>query len=76
MRALLFGHEVYETDAVAVLHYGFRTSAERALSRRNWVGIGAAYAKPVKGGHWWFAIVPAYALLVDAIGPPPGMPCT
>ncbi len=71
VRALLFGHEVYETDAVAVLHYGFRTYAEgRALSRRNWLGIGAAYAKPLKSGHWRFAVVPLYELLVHAIGPP------
>lgn len=71
VRALLMGHEVYETDAVAVIHHGFRTFAEgRALSKRDWVGIGAAYAKPVKSGHWRFIVVPTYELLFQAIGPP------
>lgn len=70
VRALLFGHEVYETDAVAVIHHGFRTYAEgRALSRRDWGAIGAAFAKPLKCGHWRFVVVPVYELLFHAIGP-------
>jgi glycosyltransferase involved in cell wall biosynthesis len=71
VRALLCGHEVYETDAVAVVHAGFRTWQEgRALSRRDWYGIGAAYAKPLKCGHWRFAAVLASEFGRFALWPP------
>jgi GT2 family glycosyltransferase len=51
VRALLAGWHVLETDAVAVVHHGFRTWQEgRALTRRDWYGIGAAYSKPVRTG--------------------------
>ncbi len=40
------------------------------MARRDWVGIGAAYAKPLKCGHWRFAIVPAYELGRFALWPP------
>jgi len=71
VRALLRGHQVYETDAVAVLHAGFRTWEEgRVLSRRDWYGIGAAYAKPLRCGHWRFAAVPAYEFGRFALWPP------
>jgi len=70
-RALLFGHSVYETDAVAVCHAGFRTWKEgRQLARRDWVGIGAAYAKPLKCGYWRFAVVPATEFFQYALWPP------
>ena len=71
VRALLHGYTVYETDAVAVRHAGFRTWEQgRLLSRRDWVGIGAAYAKPLKCGHWRFAVVPAYEFFRFALWPP------
>ncbi len=71
VRALLGGHAVYETNAVAVRHAGFRTWAEgRELSRRDWVGIGAAYSKPLKCGHWRFAVVPLYEFGRYALWPP------
>ena len=71
VRALLRGYEVYETDAVALTHAGFRTWEQgRVLARRDWVGIGAAYTKPLKCGHWRFAVVPAYELLKFAVWPP------
>jgi GT2 family glycosyltransferase len=61
VRAILGGHEVYETAGVAVVHHGFRTYQEgRELTRRDWLGIGAAYAKPLKCGRWSFAVVPLY----------------
>ena len=61
LRALLKGWWVYETTQVAVLHDGFRTWQEaRELSRRNWMGIGAAYAKPIKCQHWKAMAVVAY----------------
>lgn len=71
VRALLRGYGVYETDAVAVRHAGFRTWEEgKALSRRDWLGIGAAYAKPLRCGHWRFLAVPAYELGRFALWPP------
>lgn len=70
-RALLRGGHVYETSAVAVRHAGFRTWAEgRELARRDWVGIGAAYSKPLKCGRWKFAVVPLYELARYALWPP------
>lgn len=71
VRVLLRGHAVYETDAVAVCHAGFRTWAEgRELSVRDWAGIGAAYSKPLKCGHWRFAVVPLYEFVRYALWPP------
>jgi glycosyltransferase involved in cell wall biosynthesis len=70
VRALLQGHEVCETDRTYVVHHGFRSWAEgRELARRDWFGIGAAYAKPLRAGSWSFAPVPAYELLVKAMWP-------
>lgn len=61
IRALLNGWWVYETNQVAVVHDGFRTWQEgKDLAKRNWTGIGAAYAKPIKCGHWRFLPVVAY----------------
>ena len=70
-RALLLGYQVYETAEVSVRHAGFRTWKEgRVLARRDWIGIGAAFAKPLKCGHWRFAVVPAYELGCHALWPP------
>ena len=47
VRSILRGWWVCETDATEVVHFGFRTWAEgKALTRRDWTGIGAAYANP------------------------------
>jgi len=63
VRALLAGFQVYETAKTSVTHFGFRTWAEgRELSRRDWLGIGAAYVKPLKCGRWAFVSVPAHEL--------------
>jgi len=52
-RAVLKGWWAYETHEIAVTHYGFRTWAEgKHLTKRNWIGIGATYAKPLKCGYW------------------------
>lgn len=65
VRAILKGWWVYETAEVAVIHYGFRTWQQgKDLTQRDWVGIGAAYAKPLKCGHWSAAILVGYELLV------------
>lgn len=70
VRAILHGQHVLESDRVSVLHYGYRTYDEgRALTRRDWFGIGAAYAKPFKCGRWDFWPVPAYELFVMALWP-------
>ena len=70
VRALLKGYHIFETDRVAVLHAGFRTYQEgRELSRRNWLGIGAAYSKPLKCGYWRFWIIPAYEFFGVALWP-------
>jgi glycosyltransferase involved in cell wall biosynthesis len=53
LRALLASWWVCETHKVAVVHHGFRTWRQGAeLTRRDWTGIGAAYAKPIKAGRW------------------------
>jgi GT2 family glycosyltransferase len=57
-RAILSGYEVYESAAFSVTHFGFRTWQQgRELTRRNYLGLGAAFAKPLKCGRWAFTIV-------------------
>jgi glycosyltransferase involved in cell wall biosynthesis len=71
VRALLAGHQVCETDRTFTVHHGFRSWAEgKDLAQRDWTGIGAAYAKPIKAGHLSFTLVPLYELLRMAIWPP------
>lgn len=61
LRALLFGWHIFETDEVSVLHDGFRTWEEgRELTRRDWYGIGAAYAKPIRAGRLSALVVVLY----------------
>lgn len=65
VRAILKNWWVYETHEVAVLHYGFRTWQQgKDLSKRDWVGIGAAYAKPLKCGHLSVLIIIFYELFM------------
>jgi glycosyltransferase involved in cell wall biosynthesis len=71
VRVLLHGWQVYDTAAVSVLHYGFRTLADgREHAMRDWVAIGALCAKPLRAGYT--AILPvATALFVrEALWPP------
>jgi glycosyltransferase involved in cell wall biosynthesis len=61
LRALLAGWHVLETDVVSVVHDGYRTWDEgRSLTKRDWYGIGAAYAKPIRAGRLSAIIVVAY----------------
>ena len=61
LRALMNGMQVCETDRVEVVHHGFRSWEEgRALTRRDWYGIGAAYAKPIRCLRWSALIVVGY----------------
>jgi hypothetical protein len=70
-RALLLGYHVAETDEAAVTHFGFRTWEQgRDLSRRDWVGIGAAYVKPLRCGRWDFLPVVAREVFSWALWPP------
>lgn len=49
VRALVRGWSVCQTPETFVVHHGFRTWREgRDLARRDWYGIGAAYAKQLK----------------------------
>ncbi len=71
VRALIMGHHLFETHEVSVTHFGFRTWQQgRELGRRDWVGVGAAYIKPLKCGHWGFLQVPAYEFWAWAVLPP------
>jgi glycosyltransferase involved in cell wall biosynthesis len=71
LRLLLGGWRIFESDEVAIIHHGFRTWAEgRELSRRDWYGVGAAYAKSLKSGHPEAALLLAYEGLWVALGEP------
>lgn len=68
VRVLLNGGWVYETHQTSVTHYGFRTWHEgKQLTKRDWFGIGAAYAKPLKCGYWRVIIIVMYEMLVEAL---------
>lgn len=65
IRAIAKGHWVYETADVSVVHYGFRTWYEgKALARRDWLGIGASYIKPLRAGYWAMLIIVLYEILI------------
>jgi glycosyltransferase involved in cell wall biosynthesis len=71
MRALLARYHVYETSAIAVTHFGFRTWQEgRELARRNFLGIGATYSKFLRCGRAELMYIPAYEFFVFAVWPP------
>lgn len=68
VRAVAHGQWVYETNEVAVVHYGFRTWREaRDLAARDWEGLGAAYVKPLKAGHAGALVVLLYELAVPCL---------
>lgn len=70
VRCLLEGYHVYETKESYVYHSGFRDWEEgRALTRRAWFGIGAAYVKPLKCGRWGALPVLLYEFLWCALLP-------
>jgi GT2 family glycosyltransferase len=71
LRALLHGWQVYDTPAVSVLHYGFRSWAEgRVHARRDWIAIGALCAKPIRAGHLSGLRLAAWQFGVEAVWPP------
>lgn len=65
LRTLARHWEIYETCDVNVVHYGYRTLEEfRELTRRDWIGIGAAQAKILKCLHWGILPLIFYNILV------------
>lgn len=71
MRALLAHYHVYETTAVAVKHFGFRTWQQGSqLARRNFLGIGAAYSKFLRCGRADLTYIPVYEFVSSALWPP------
>ena len=52
-------------------HFGFRTYAEgRAHARRDWLAIGALFAKPLRAGYFRVAIPAVYQFMVSTAWPP------
>jgi GT2 family glycosyltransferase len=71
IRALLARYHVFETSTIAVKHFGFRTWQQgRQLTRRNFLGIGAAYSKFLKCGRVELTYIPAYEFIKYALWPP------
>lgn len=71
IRVLSRGYQVCETNRTFVIHHGARTWQEgKELGKRDWVGIGAACAKPLRLGQWAFVPTAMYELLVKGMGPP------
>jgi GT2 family glycosyltransferase len=70
LRLLLKGWDVYETAHLWVLHHGFRSFADgRGHSRRNWYGMGAVIAKPLRAGHLEAIGVALWQLTANAAAP-------
>jgi glycosyltransferase involved in cell wall biosynthesis len=70
-RALLSRYHVYETSAIAVKHFGFRTWQQgRQLAHRDFVAIGAAYSKLLKCGRVDMMYIPAREFIAYALWPP------
>jgi GT2 family glycosyltransferase len=68
VRALLAGQLVFETADTYVIHDGYRTWEQgKALAKRNWTGIGAAYAKPLRCGYLSILPVILYESFVIAL---------
>jgi GT2 family glycosyltransferase len=71
LRALLSGWHVYNTGDRPIVHHGFRTLEEgREHARRDFVGLGAACAKPLRAGHLRAIVIPGWEFLVHALWPP------
>lgn len=71
LRAILRGWRVYETAQLAILHHGFRTLAEgRSHALRDWFGIGALCAKPIRAGHLSAVPLAVRLFSAQALWPP------
>lgn len=70
LRCVLAGFEVCETPASTVTHLGFRNwDAGRVLTRNAYLGIGAAYVKPIRCGRWSALPVLVYEFVFQAVVP-------
>lgn len=70
VRALLTGHQIYETPDLEVIHDGFRTLLEgRRHARRDWIALGAVCAKPLRARYWKATIVALSLLSRQALWP-------
>jgi glycosyltransferase involved in cell wall biosynthesis len=70
-RALLKGWHVYETVDLRVLHHGFRTLEQgRGHMHRDWFGIGAVCAKPIRAGHSSGVLLALWVFAAYALWPP------
>jgi GT2 family glycosyltransferase len=70
LRTILKGWESFETNALQIVHHGFRTFEQgRAHTRRDWFAMGAAAAKPVRAGHVGLVFLGLGLVVVDAIVP-------
>lgn len=68
IRAILRGSWVYETVDTAVVHRGFRTWEQgKELTKRDWIGLGAMCAKPIRAGHWQTVVYAGYEVLVNGV---------
>jgi hypothetical protein len=68
VRALLANRAVCTTDRTSVTHLGFRTWAEgKELAQRDFIGIGAAHAKPLRAGRWSFLPVALFELVQASV---------
>jgi GT2 family glycosyltransferase len=71
LRVLLKGWTVFETAQLSVIHHGFRTFAEgRDHALRDWIAIGALFAKPIRAGYVSALPVSAWFFMRDALWPP------
>jgi len=71
IRALLTGHQVYETADLTIVHDGFRTFAQgQAHARRDWFALGAVCAKPLRAGYWRALCIPVWLFFARAVLPP------
>jgi len=71
VRALLRGFHVYDTGDRPILHHGFRSFAQgREHARRDFIGLGAACAKPLRARRWNAMVLPAWEFSAHALWPP------
>jgi glycosyltransferase involved in cell wall biosynthesis len=70
LRVLLTGWHALETNELSITHHGFRTYAQgREHTKRDWLALGAAAAKPIRAGHPSGVVLALYVVLTDAIVP-------
>ena len=63
LRMVLFGWHVYNTGDRAIVHHGFRNMIQgREHGRRNFTGLGAVCAKPVRAGRLRAMVLPVWGL--------------